>query len=158
MGEVAQINPSSPIPENFYYVDLESVKGSELLSYRNENIRMAPSRAQRLAKNGDIFYQTVRPYQKNNYMFDKDENNFVFSTGFAQIRSQIHNLFLFYYLNTDKFVNLVLNNCTGTSYPAINSSELKKIPIIYPKNTTEQEAVGNIVDQLEKTITLLQRE
>ena len=55
----------------------------------------APSRAQRVASKGDIFYQTVRPYQKNNYLFDKDDTNYVFSTGYAQLRTTIHGGYFF---------------------------------------------------------------
>ena len=35
-----------------------------MLSHKKTALSDAPSRAQRLAKKGDIFYQTVRPYQK----------------------------------------------------------------------------------------------
>ena len=59
-----------------------------MVSHSTETISTAPSRAQRLAKKGDIFYQTVRPYQKNNYLFEKDRRNYVFSTGYAQLRQE----------------------------------------------------------------------
>lgn len=62
LGEVCEINPSSNLPSVFEYVDLESVLGSEMISHRTEFKNNAPSRAQRLAKKGDVFYQTVRPY------------------------------------------------------------------------------------------------
>ena len=78
------------MPSVFEYVDLESVVGTEMVSHRTEKRESAPSRAQRVASKGDIFYQTVRPYQKNNYLFDKDDTNYVFSTGYAQLRTTIH--------------------------------------------------------------------
>ena len=61
-------NPYSNLPQEFEYVDLESVVGTELINSRKETIETAPSRAQRLASRGDVFYQAVRPYQKNNYL------------------------------------------------------------------------------------------
>ena len=64
LGEVAIFNPKADLPEQFEYVDLESVVGTEMLSHRTERKESAPSRAQRLAQYGDLFYQTVRPYQK----------------------------------------------------------------------------------------------
>lgn len=70
-------------------MDLESVIGTELISHRTECKKNAPSRAQRLARRGDVFYQTVRPYQKNNYLFELDDSNYVFSTGYAQLRPKI---------------------------------------------------------------------
>ena len=75
LGELAMFNPKEELPQEFEYVDLESVVGTEMLSHRTENKTSAPSRAQRLARTGDLFYQTVRPYQKNNYLFEKPDNN-----------------------------------------------------------------------------------
>ena len=83
------------MPSVFEYVDLESVVGTEMVSHRTEKRESAPSRAQRVASKGDIFYQTVRPYQKNNYLFDKDDTNYVFSTGYAQLRTTIHGGYFF---------------------------------------------------------------
>ena len=79
LEEVGAFNPSSSLPQSFEYVDLESVVGTELLGSRSETIDSAPSRAQRLACKGDVFYQAVRPYQKNNYLFDLSCDNYVFS-------------------------------------------------------------------------------
>lgn len=64
LGELALFNPKDELPQTFEYVDLESVVGTEMLSHRTEVKSSAPSRAQRLAHTGDLFYQTVRPYQK----------------------------------------------------------------------------------------------
>ena len=68
LSDLAMFNPRLELPDSFQYVDLESVSGTELINHRTETKSSAPSRAQRLAKKGDIFYQTVRPYQKNNYL------------------------------------------------------------------------------------------
>ena len=59
LGEVAEFNPRSILPESFEYVDLESVVGTSLVSHRTEYKDTAPSRAQRLAKNGDVFFDRV---------------------------------------------------------------------------------------------------
>lgn len=149
---IGVINPKEELPIEFQYVDLESVLGTELISYRLEHKDSAPSRAQRLAKKGDIFYQTVRPYQKNNYLFDMDEKNFVFSTGYAQIRPNINGSFLFTLLQNDKFVNEVLLSCTGTSYPAINSTDLSNIEILISNNKDEQKAIGEYFRKLDRLI------
>ncbi|TDM05175.1 restriction endonuclease subunit S [Macrococcus lamae] len=160
LREISEINPKSLIPDEFNYVDLESVKGTELMHTQKIEKRNAPSRAQRIARKGDIFYQTVRPYQKNNYLFDKSDKNYVFSTGFAQLRTDegIDTTYLFSYLTTEKFVKVVLDNCTGTSYPAINSTTLGKISISIPKNLEEQRKIGEFFKDIDETITLQQRE
>ena len=156
LGEVAEINPSSEIPDNFEYVDLESVVGTEMIAYRRENKKTAPSRAQRLAKKGDIFYQTVRPYQKNNYHFNLTRKDFVFSTGYAQLRPNINGDFLFVYIQLSNFVNEVLNRSTGTSYPAISPSNLIRMKVAIPTNN-EQKKIGTFFKQLDSLITLHQR-
>ncbi len=155
LGEVAEVNPKSVVPDEFKYVDLGAVVGTEMVSYRNETISTSPSRAQRLAIKGDIFYQTVRPYQKNNYLFEKDDNDYVFSTGYAQLRPSGDGCFLLSYLQTNKFVNVVLDNCTGTSYPAINSKDLSDIFISLP-SLSEQTAIGSLFQDIDQLISLQQ--
>lgn len=157
LNEVAEFNPKSELPDEFEYVDLESVVGTEMISHRTETKDSAPSRAQRLAQPGDVFFQTVRPYQKNNYLFSKLDNNYVFSTGYAQMRPNIDTAFLMSFLQTDSFVKIVLDNCTGTSYPAINSSDLSNLEISLPKSFEEQKKVGKTIISIDNLITLHQR-
>ena len=157
LKDVAEFNPKSSLPKTFEYVDLESVVGTDLVNHRTEESATAPSRAQRLAQQGDIFYQTVRPYQKNNYLFKKLCSDYVFSTGYAQMRPHIDNRFLFCILQTDSFVKVVLDNCTGTSYPAINSTDLSNIEVEISAHREEQVQIGNFFCTLDRLITLYQK-
>ena len=149
---VGEFNPKAEIPQIFQYVDLESVVGTQLISYREEFKETAPSRAQRLAKNGDLFFQAVRPYQKNNYLFDKNNENFVFSTGYIQIRPQNDGYFLLTLVQKEEFVQEVLLRCTGTSYPAINTSSLQNIAILIPQTVEEQTHLGLFFRRLDSQI------
>lgn len=159
LGEVCEINPSSNLPSVFEYVDLESVLGSEMISHRTEFKNNAPSRAQRLAKKGDVFYQTVRPYQKNNYLFELDFTNYVFSTGYAQLRpKEINSKFLMCQIQSDTFVNMVLEKCTGTSYPAINSTELSGISLLVSNDFIEQQKIGQFFSKYDSLISTQQKE
>ena len=155
--EIAEFNPKSELPDTFEYVDLESVVGTEMVSHRTELRETAPSRAQRLAQTGDVFFQTVRPYQRNNYLFAKPDNNYVFSTGYAQMRPKIDAEYLMCFLQTDSFVKVVLDNCTGTSYPAINSNDLSNLEIVLPTSEDEQRVIGGFITNLDNLITLHQR-
>ncbi len=157
LEDIADINPKSILPTEFEYVDLESVIGTELTSHQTKRKESAPSRAQRLAQRGDIFYQMVRPYQKNNYLFDLPYDNYVFSTGYAQIRPNIVSYFLFSRLQEEKFVSKVLNRCTGTSYPAINSNDLSEIEVGISPIKEEQSRIGEFLKHLDNTIALHQR-
>lgn len=158
LGELALFNPKDELPQIFEYVDLESVVGTEMLSHRTEVKSSAPSRAQRLAHTGDLFYQTVRPYQKNNYLFEKPDNNYVFSTGYAQMRPYVDGYFLLSLVQSERFVKVVLDNCTGTSYPAINANDLAEIEVAAPSDESEAQKIGTIFRSIDNLITLHQRE
>jgi len=157
LGEVAEFNPKSMLPDVFEYVDLESVVGTDLVTHRRESKVTAPSRAQRLAQRGDVFYQTVRPYQKNNYLYDLPYDNYVFSTGYAQMRPTINSYFLLSRVQEQLFVKTVLDRSTGTSYPAINSNELAEIDIKVPVDSDEQAKIGSFFKNLDNLITLHKR-
>ena len=157
LGEIAEFNPRSILPTTFEYVDLESVVGTSLIYHRTENADTAPSRAQRLAQKGDVFYQTVRPYQMNNYLYDLSFDNFVFSTGYAQLKPSGDSYFLLSRLQEKKFVADVLDKSTGTSYPAINSSDLAKIKVGIAPNIHEQSKIGSFFRTLDDIIHATQQ-
>uniref|UniRef100_UPI0027DD9D3B restriction endonuclease subunit S n=1 Tax=uncultured Megasphaera sp. TaxID=165188 RepID=UPI0027DD9D3B len=154
LKDFAIINPKSDLPFSFTYVDLEAVKGISLINPRKETQRTAPSRARRVALKGDIFFQTVRPYQRNNYLFNLN-GDYVFSTGYAQIRAKINPNFLFILLRQERFVSAVLDNCTGTSYPAINPSRLSRIQICIPSTLNEQKAIADTISTFDTYISNL---
>ena len=143
------------MPEKFIYIDLDSVNHGILTKFNQINKNDAPSRAQRCLDVNDILFQTVRPYQMNNLFFELYDGEYVASTGYAQIKSKIVPRFLYYYLHYNKFVNEVLNRCTGTSYPAINSNDLKKIKIKIPSSSIEQKLIGDLFYKLDQKIELL---
>ena len=155
LRDIVHTNPKSELPENFKYIDLESVVGTRINQIREECKESAPSRAQRLAKKGDVFYQTVRPYQKNNYLFKLDEIDYVFSTGYAQLRpifKRCDSDFLLILLQNNRFLSKVLDRCTGTSYPAINVNDLIEILIAIP-SYEEQQAIGAYFSNLDNLIS-----
>jgi len=152
LSDLALFNPKSELPIFFKYVDLESVKGTSLLGYKLESKDDAPSRAQRHAQKGDVFFQTVRPYQKNNYLFNSEESDYVFSTGYAQLRPYFNGYFLLNLVQRDSFVKNVLDNCTGTSYPAINASTLATLEVSYPECEMEQAQIGNFFQKFDMQI------
>ncbi|MBP5843187.1 restriction endonuclease subunit S [Lactiplantibacillus plantarum] len=157
LKDIAQFNPKTVLPDEFEYVDLESVVGTEMISHRTESKDQAPSRAQRLAQKGDVFYQTVRPYQMNNYLYDLPYDNYVFSTGYAQMRPNIDSYFLLNSVQNKQFVQHVLDRSTGTSYPAINSSDLSNIEIHVPSKLSEQQKIGAFFQSIDDTIAANQR-
>lgn len=154
LSQVCEINPSANgLPETFVYIDLESVEAGRLLKKNNISCESAPSRAQRLLKSGDVIFQMVRPYQKNNYYFLPDDDlDYVASTGYAQLRANESSKYLFQYLHNDRFVDRVLAKCTGSNYPAINSSSLSEIMVEIPK-PEEQQKIADCLTSLDELIT-----
>ena len=76
----------------------------------------------------------------------------VASTGYAQIRTQTdYPAFLYYVLNTSKYNKAVMVRCTGSSYPAINSEDLSKIPF-YKCGIAEQKKIADFLSLLDERI------
>ena len=149
------INPTSDkLKAEFVYIDLESVEKGELTKKQVIEKASAPSRAQRVLQNGDVLFQCVRPYQKNNYLV-KDvspEIQWVASTGYAQLRTKKNNpAFIYHLLNTSSFNKKVIVRCTGSSYPAINSDDLSKIHF-YICGIEEQKRIADFLSLLDERI------
>ena len=149
------VNPiNEKIADKFVYVDLESVTQGQLNKHQILTKEEAPSRAQRVLHIDDILFQCVRPYQMNNYIVKDTMSDiqWVASTGYAQIRTQIdYPIFLYYVLNTPKYNKAVMVRCTGSSYPAINSNDLFEIPF-YKCGILEQKKIASFLSLLDERI------
>ncbi len=148
------VNPKTKsLSTEFVYIDLESVVKGELLKEIVINKLDAPSRAQRVLDDFDILFQCVRPYQMNNYIYRKRDNRqWVASTGYAQIRTRNNPIFIYHLLNTPKFSKEVMLRCTGTSYPAIASTDLSKIDIAICSHE-EQDKIATFLSFIDDRIS-----
>ncbi len=151
---VATINPTNGgLPETFVYIDLESVDAGVLKAKTRISLDGAPSRAQRLVERGDIIYQVVRPYQRNNLLCEfEDDEDYVASTGYAQLRAKGSNSFLYQSIHTDLFVGRVIAKCTGSNYPAINSSDMAEIHLPLPPALAEQYKIADCLTSIDVLI------
>ncbi|MFD1957808.1 restriction endonuclease subunit S [Paenibacillus thailandensis] len=153
LGSLCEINPKSdPIPNEFVYIDLESVESGQLYEINVIRKEDAPSRAQRLLREKDVLFQTVRPYQKNHYIFkDVFDLPVVASTGFAQLRNEKSSEFIYHLLYSSRFEKQVLIRCTGSNYPAINSADLSEIEVFVP-SILEQQKIASFFSLLDQKI------
>mgnify|MGYP001643196614 CR=1 FL=1 len=153
LGEVAEINPRTDnLEEEFVYVDLDAVEKGTLLRKKPMKKENAPSRAQRVLKHNDILFQSVRSYQMNHFLYHvSDENQWVASTGYAQIRAFGDPSFLYYTLYTPSFNTEVSDRSTGSNYPAINQDELKRIPLRLP-SLAEQKKIAALLSLIDERI------
>lgn len=154
LSGICDVNPAHDgLPDSFIYIDLESVEAGTLKTRKRIERANAPSRAQRYLRDGDIVYQTVRPYQRNNLLSDfGGEADYVASTGYAQLRARESIGFLYQLIHTDSFVARVLTKCTGSSYPAINSSDLESVSVWIPPTPAEQQKIADCLGSLDDLI------
>ena len=156
ISKVCVCNPKNEdkLDDEFIYIDLESVEKGVLKSKNIIHLKNAPSRAQRILYKNDILFQSVRPYQRNNYLLNKDDDflQYVASTGYIQLRTTLNPYFLFQLLNTDKINNEVMLRCTGTSYPAINSNDFSNILITITNDRNEQNKIAKFFSLIEERI------
>jgi type I restriction enzyme S subunit len=147
------------------YVDIGNVsleKGIE--KTEKFSFSDAPSRARRLANEGDTIVSTVRTYLKAISFVDIKYKDCVFSTGFAIVepnKLHIEPLFLANALKSNSFTQQVDNASSGISYPAINSTELSNIFIALPP-IKEQKSISLVLDhktaQIDQAIAIKQQQ
>ena len=155
LKEECIVNPKTEgLEKEFLYIDLESVVKGQLVKQNIISRDEAPSRAQRVLSKWDIIYQCVRPYQLNNYIIrDESTIQLVASTGYAQIRTKHNPDFIYQLLHTKGFTDQVINRCTGTNYPAINSTDLSSIEINFP-GIQEQAKIGELLTIIDQRIAI----
>lgn len=104
----------------------------------------APSRARRITQKGDIIISTVRTYLKAIAKIEDDD--IIVSTGFAVLHpTKCNGEYLAYYILSESFINRVEMLSKGTSYPAINASDLVSINVLIPP-LPEQNAIATYLD------------
>ena len=121
---------------------MRGIIGKETLTFHT-----APSRARRIVRHGDVVISTVRTYLRAITPIIEPEANLIVSTGFAVIRPRlIDTSFASYAVRAPYFVDHVVANSVGVSYPAINASELVSISIVCPSER-EQHAITAFLDR-----------
>lgn len=153
LKHITQINPDTlsgdePNDWEIEYVDISSVNSiGEIKKIEQMSLKDAPSRAQRLVQDGDTIVSTVRTYLKAIAYVEEPPSNLIVSTGFAVIRpnDEIQPRFLWRVLQADPFVEWIVANSKGVSYPAINPSRLGDLVIPVPPAET-QERIADFLD------------
>ena len=144
-----EVLPESTDPNlTMAYIDISNVDavqgitGSETFSFEE-----SPSRARRVIRHGDVIVSTVRTYLRAIAPIHDPPQNTIVSTGFAVIRPNgIHSKFASYALRSAYFVERVVADSVGVSFPAINAADLVSLPIVLP-NLGEQRAIAAFLDR-----------
>lgn len=132
----------------FHYLQLGDVSFlKEINLPKKISFAESPSRARRIVRNMDVAIPTVGTEQRSVALIP-DKNEIVCSTGFCVLRGKRNNIcqkFLFYCVQSERFIETVILNSYGVIYPSINPSALVEIEIAFPP-IGEQEQISEFLD------------
>jgi len=131
------------------YVDISNVSLTEGIKHKEELLfENSPSRARRVVKSGDVLVSTVRTYLKAITYVESAEENLIASTGFAVLRpsKKFDSKFIGYWIQSEGMVGNIVANSVGVSYPAINSTDLVRLPIV-ELPLSEQKIIADFLDK-----------
>lgn len=149
---VADLNPETlgedtPADAEYSYAEISDVAYGLPIQWQEPRpFEQLPSRARRLARDGDIVVSTVRTYLRAVARVEDSPDNAVASTGFAVLRPKaVESRYLGYALLSAHFVEAVVAQSVGVSYPAINASDVARIHLPLP-TPTEQRQIADYLD------------
>lgn len=159
LGESAELSTttiSSKLIDSRYYVgtdnmvaDRGGVKDNELsLTYANV----------REYKAGDILLSNIRPYLKKIWYATRDGGC---SNDVLVIRrkesEELDSRLLYYILATDEFFDEIMAYAVGTKMPRGDKSVIKSYKICFPKDISEQQAIAEILSNMDSEIEALEQ-
>ncbi len=144
------------------YIDIASVNNKTKMIEAVQTIttKDAPSRAKQIVKKGDVLVSTVRPNLNAVAIIDKDyENVLVASTGYSVIRCDdfVNNRYIFYFCQSETFINKMIAQATGASYPAVSNSIVKNCEVPLP-SIEEQNRIARLFDGVTNLIEKRERQ
>lgn len=121
---------SSHCCDEIEYIDISSVDNiqKKIVSSQIISTVDAPSRAKQLINKGDVLVSTVRPNLNAVAIVDiETDNTLVASTGYCILRAEneIHQKYIYYFCQSPYFVEDMVKQATGASYPAVSSNIVK---------------------------------
>lgn len=150
--EVPNVDPRRTPNQSFSYVDISSIDNERLVVTNAKPLtgREAPSRARRPVQPGDVVFSNVRTYLRNVARINGIPEPAVASTGFTVLRptDAVTTDFLFRYVASDQFLELITPRQTGTQYPATSDRVVRSQPIPIPP-VQEQRRIAAWLDEIE---------
>ena len=144
-------NPAAIPYSTFNYVDLSAIDQIEkqikfAVPVRGSEV---PSRARQLIRTGDILVSTVRPNLNGAAPVTDTFDGATASTGFCVLRPRSERLssnYLMHWVRSPLFVDRMVREATGASYPAISDRIIKASHIPLPP-IDEQWRIAAILDR-----------
>ena len=141
------------------YYSTGSIKKNDFVSEGKYDFNSRPLRANREVQKNDVLQARMFDTDKS-ILIDDNLNNCLVSTGFFQFRPPKETIIpklLYYILSSKMFLNKKNSLCTGSTQKAINDESLKRINIILPTISEQQNIVkklDKIFDNIKKNILL----
>jgi len=149
---VPNIEPTRQPGTIFNYIDISSIDNRrlEVTEPRRITGSEAPSRAKRPVEDGDVLFSNVRTYLRNVARISGIQQPAVASTGFTVLRpnGRVLQDFLFRWVASDEFLQLVTPMQTGTHYPATSDRVVRAQHIPLPP-LAEQRRIIDLLDRLD---------
>ena len=137
LGDIARTNEENyraeGLPEQINYIDISSVTKGRITGKTTMPSIVAPGRARRKARSGDVIWSNVRPNLRAfALVLDPDENDVV-STGFTVLTPvDVPYSYMYLLVTTECFINYLDNHATGASYPAVRSEDFERARVVCP--------------------------
>lgn len=150
--DVASWNPlRSDSDAEFQYIDLSAVnqETKAITGERTVLCAEAPSRARQIVRQRDVLVSTVRPNLNAVALVPENLDGATASTGFCVLRANPELLasnYLFHWVKTDAFINSMVQQATGASYPAVSDKIVLESKIPLP-SLGDQSRIASILDQ-----------
>lgn len=142
IGDLFGINQVNLEPKKIYgeglftYVDISAVDGkARTIDFSKEIFgNKAPSRARRLAANGDLLVSTVRPNLKAFFLLREQPADCVYSTGFAVISSksglmEMNQMLYLLFMYSDDLMAQIEAKMPKQAYPSITQADIAQFTI-----------------------------
>lgn len=165
LGEVATINretlsESTPPDFEFTYLDLGCVN-TGTVEYPAQTIRFAssPSRARRIAREGDVVMATVRPNLQSFGRITDAPTPLIASTGFAVItcKEDCDACFVLHSLFSHHVLRQIDSLVAGSNYPAISASEVADLNLWWPSDRAERAEIADVLNTADAELTGLRK-
>jgi type I restriction enzyme S subunit len=154
----ADVNPEGlqrkGVDGEINYIDIAAVTadGIERARVKQLPLNDAPSRAQRVVRQGDVIISTVRPYLRARALVADDMDGFVTSTGFCVLRPKPTCVpgYLDAVTSSEAFYAHLESRQSGSAYPAVRPADIADALITFPPEE-EQLQIATLLGALDTT-------
>jgi len=145
-------DPRTQPDRQFAYVDIASVNNvaKGIVAARPLFGRDAPSRARQVMRTSDVLVATTRPNLNAVALVPPELDGAICSTGFCVLRPlpNLHPPFLFAFVRTRQFVDVLTALTRGALYPAVTDGQVRDQRIALPALPEQRRIAAILAEQM----------